>query len=196
MLKRTSLISCPSCGRHVLRGAASCPHCESRIAPLRRVSPSVIAVMMGLGAVTATSAACQKEEPADDDGSGGDGDGGDWFPDDGDGNAGSGYPSAVSTYGVGPSGPVSSSSTGADPTCASFPNETDCDVCLNSFCCDERLICADSFDCMSFASCLSECGPDDIVCAAACQESNPTGYTLFQELFQCAQPECGACEVP
>jgi hypothetical protein len=160
------------------------------------VSPSVIAVVVGLGAVTAMSAACQKEDPADDDGSGGDGDGGEWLDDDdGSGGPGAGYPSAVSTYGVGPSSSISTS-TGIDPTCTAFDNGTDCGSCLNAYCCDPGVACTGSPDCLTFMTCLSACAPDDLPCAADCQAESPDGYTLYQAMYQCGEGQCPGCIQP
>lgn len=139
-------------------------------------------MVVSLGAVTALSgAACQSE--GDDDGSGGEGDS--TMPDDDDSV---GY---VSTYGVGPSSV--SSSTGVQPICTAFTDDTDCGVCLGVSCCDQGEACEASAGCLELKACLSACSSDDIACAAGCQEENPEGYTLFQAVYQCAASECPDC---
>jgi hypothetical protein len=136
--------------------------------------------MMGLGAVAASSTACSGG--SGDDGAGGEGAG----VDDGDGN---GYPSAVSTYGVGPSSTTQSSSSGGD-ACGTLDDGTPCGGCVELSCCAEGLACADSLPCAEAGDCLDACDPNDLACATACQEANPEGFTLQQALRQCLGESC------
>ena len=139
--------------------------------------------MVGLGAVSAASGtACQTG-------------GGDYQDDDGSGEDGEDYPSAVSTYGVGPSTTVSST-TGGGLACTAFPEDTSCGVCLNASCCDSGSACNESAACLSFMTCLSACAKEDLVCAAGCQEQDPDGYDLYQALYQCGSAACPDCLVP
>jgi hypothetical protein len=161
-----------------------------------RLPPSVIAVMMGLGAAVAlTGAGCERDE--DDSGSGGDGDSDGWpFGDDDGGNDDGpddgGYPSAVSTYGVGPSTTPSSSSSGL-AECTAFPDVDPCSVCLAENCCDEGVACNDSQECVDFRACIDGCGPDDLSCATACQQTYPQGFPIYQALYQCGSASCVEC---
>ncbi len=164
--------------------------------------------MMGLGMVAGTSAACDdKRNIDDDDGSGGDGDSGDWpF---GDGSGGSpgktttkasstiyvgsttGYPSAVSTYGVGPSSTSTSMTTG--DICPGLDDGTPCGGCLALSCCGEGIACLESQPCVDVSQCIAACAPDDLLCATECQEAYPEGFALYQELWQCGSASCDKC---
>jgi hypothetical protein len=213
MLSKASFEACPQCGCHVARGSASCPHCEVVFERKGgRLPPAIVAVMMGLGMVVASTVACDERHVDDDDGSGGDGDSGDWpF---GDGSGGSPgttkassvshasstsyvvsststeYPSAVSTYGVGPS---SSNSTSTGEVCPGLDDGTPCGECLALSCCMEGTACIESQPCIDVSQCLNSCDPNDLVCATQCQEAYPEGFTLYQTLWQCASASCDKC---
>ncbi|NUO49420.1 MAG: hypothetical protein HOV80_11245 [Polyangiaceae bacterium] len=191
MLSKASFEACPSCGCHVARGSISCPHCDRVFERTRgRLQPAIVAVMMGLGAVAASSTACSGG--SGDDGAGGEGAGA--ADDDDDG----GYPSAVSTYGVGPSvGPgvttTQSSSTGV--ICPEIDDGTPCGECLALSCCDEALSCEESQPCIDASDCVKACDPNDLACATTCQETYPEGFTLYQALFECGSASCEKCFV-
>jgi len=182
MLSKASFEVCPSCGCHVARGSTSCPHCDRIFERTRgRLQPAVVAVMMGLGAVAGSTTACSGG--SGDDGAGGEGAG--VADDDG------GYPSAVSTYGVGPSSSTSTqSSTSTGEVCPSVDDLTPCGECIGLSCCDENSSCVESEPCNDFLGCIDVCDPNDVACATACQEANPEGFTIFEALRQCVSASC------
>lgn len=137
--------------------------------------------MMGLGAVASSSTACSG---SGDDGAGGEGAG---AADDDDG----GYPSAVSTYGVGPSSSTSSqSSTSTGDVCPGVNDFTPCQACIKVSCCDEQLSCLDSEPCDDFLGCIDVCDPNDVACVTACQEAHPEGFTIWDALRECMSVSC------
>lgn len=200
MLSRASFETCPSCGCHVARGSASCPHCDAVFQRKGgRLPPAIVAVMMGLGMVAGSTVACDERQVDDDDGGGGEG---------GDGNpnttttkgsssisvgstTSTDYPSAVSTYGVGPSSTSTSMTTG--DICPGLDDGTPCGGCLALSCCGEGIACLESQPCSDVSDCLNACDPNDLSCATDCQQLYPEGFMLYQTLWQCASASCDKC---
>ncbi|NUO49419.1 MAG: hypothetical protein HOV80_11240 [Polyangiaceae bacterium] len=171
-----------------------------------RLPPAIVAVMMGLGMVATSAVACDERQVDDDDGGGGGGSGDGSFGSTTKGpttttkastsqyvgsTTGSDYPSAVSTYGVGPSSTSTSMTTGDE--CSGLDDGTPCGGCLAMSCCAEEIACLESQPCIDVSDCLNACDPNDLSCATECQQTYPEGFALYQTLWQCAQASCDVC---
>lgn len=150
---------------------------------------------MGLGAGAASTAACSSVPR--EEGAGGDGAGGE----DGSGlttthtstvnSSGSApsttpsttsYPSAVSTYGVGPSG------------CDTEPDCSACQTCaFDADCSAEAADCTAEPECLSLNECTNACAAYDDACIQACVDANPNGVDPLSALIDCVY--CDACYV-
>ena len=187
MLSKASFEACPYCGCHVSRGSTACPHCDRALQRTRgRLPPALVAVMMGLGAGAASSAACSSVPR--DEGAGGDGAGGE----DGYGPSTS-YTAAMSSYGVPPTS--SPATTGAGSS--ECDEEADCEACqtcsFDSVCTTQAAECAAEPECLSLNDCANACPARDDACVQACVDANPSGVDPLVALIDCVY--CDACLV-
>jgi len=158
-----------------------------------RLPRALVAIMMGLGAGAASTAACSSVPR--DEGAGGDGAGGEdgYGPSTSSSISSNGaapsttpsttsYPSAVSTYGVGPNGCDMQRDCAACQTCAF---DLDC-ICQHNDCEAEP-------ECLALNDCANACAANDQACVDACVDANPNGVNPLLALIDCIY--CDACYV-
>ncbi len=182
---RAHLIACAACGCHARADEDECPSCG---AALRRADGSVprsaAAVLLGLAAVaTCAAAACGSEVR----GSGGAGPGSDESS-----SVASTYSAAmaVSTYGVGPTGPATSTGTGGADCGDLILADPACEDCALSACCVELGACALGTPCGDLALCIASCA--DQACIDQCYSDLPGGVAELDALEGCLAAQCGS----
>lgn len=71
--------------------------------------------------------------------------------------------------------------------CTALKTDTDCGVCLKSWCCPEMKQCVTS-SCPDLTSCITDC--DDDACLSDCEQSYPEAVEPFNDLFDCSTKHC------
>lgn len=71
-----------------------------------------------------------------------------------------------------------------------------CDTCAKSKCCKSVLAVQSNSDAKLLTKCLDTCGPlttlEGATCGLTCQESHPSGNTVFGDFSSCVQDKCGS----
>jgi hypothetical protein len=65
-------------------------------------------------------------------------------------------------------------------------------LCLAMGCCTELQGCANDLSCGNLLVCIDHCA-GDATCINTCNNSYPTGTSLYQTLSSCSQSHCGVC---